>query len=892
MSDRTDQRDERRALMLPKVYDPHDVEGRWYETWVERGYFTADPDSGREPYVIVIPPPNVTGILHMGHALNNTIQDILIRWKSMQGYESLWVPGVDHAGIATQNVVERDLARRNLDRHALGREAFIREVWKWKEHHGDRIITQLKRLGAACDWSRQRFTMDERLSRAVREAFVRLFEKGLIYQGDYIINWCPRCETALSDEEAEHEDVAGKLYYIQYPFKDGGRHLTVATTRPETMLGDTAVAVNPEDDRFRDLVGETIVLPLMDREIPVIADSFVDPEFGTGAVKVTPAHDPNDFDMGRRHDLPNVNVMNPDGTMSEEAGRYRAMDRFACREKVLRDLEEQGLLEKVEDHHHAIGHCYRCHTMVEPYLSNQWFVRMKPLAGPAIEAVRDGRIRILPSRWEKVYFEWMENIRDWCISRQIWWGHRIPIWTCTACSEVFSGLSDPEHCPACGSRDIEREEDVLDTWFSSWLWPFSTLGWPEGGKDLEVFYPTDTLATASEILFFWVARMIMAGLEFMGEIPFDTVLIHGTVRDETGTKMSKSLGNAIDPEEIIDRFGADALRFSLMSMAAQGSDLYLSDEKFHLGRNFANKIWNATRFLLMNLEEIEIDPGRQVEDPGDDLADRWILSRLQKTITDVGASFDGYRFNEASQAVYSFLWHDYCDWYLELIKPVLADREAARREKKAWTAWHVLETTLRLLHPIMPFITEEIWNTIPHEGESISRRPWPGADRSLVDEGAESRMAYIQEVTAALLNIRGEYNIHPSRQAEAHIAAADERDRATVSRYGAYITTLARLDPIHVHDVFEPDFPAGRSVVKGTQVFIPLAGILDVGVEKKRLEKELARLEGLLAKTEAKLSNPEFLKRAPQDVVRREEEKKGSFLEEIEKVRTLLTGLE
>lgn len=878
--------------ILPKVYNPTDVEGKWYAFWMEKEYFKADPDSGKEPYVIVIPPPNVTGILHMGHALNNTIQDILVRWKKMQGFESLWIPGVDHAGIATQNVVERELAKRNLDRHTLGREKFIEEVWKWKEHHGDRIIKQLKRLGAACDWSRERFTMDEGLSKAVREAFVGLFKKGLIYRGNYIINWCPRCETALSDEEAEHREVKGKLYYIHYTFKDGKGGLSVATTRPETMLGDTAVAVNPEDERYSALVGKSLILPLVEREIPVIADSFVDPKFGTGAVKVTPAHDPNDFEMGQRHELPSVNVLNPDGTMSDEAGEFRGQDRFTCRQEVVKALKARGLLEKIEDHEHAVGHCYRCHTMVEPYLSNQWFVKMKPLARPAIEAVRDGRISIQPARWERVYFDWMENIRDWCISRQIWWGHRIPIWNCGSCGSVFSEVVDPERCSFCQSNDIRQEEDVLDTWFSSWLWPFSTLGWPEGGKDLEVFYPTDTLVTASEILFFWVARMIMAGLEFMGDIPFSTVIIHGTVRDETGMKMSKSLGNAIDPEEIIDKFGADALRYSLMSMSAPGSDVYLSDEKFHFGRNFANKIWNASRFLLMNLKDIEI---AGIEGPvglSTELVDRWIMSRLQRTLGLVQDSLGQYRFNEAALAIHGFMWHDYCDWYLELIKPRLTGNDQEDRARKAWLAWYVLEKVLRILHPVMPFITEEIWNTIPHDGNSISHQPWPEPIDTLVDEDAERQMAYIQDISGAILNIRGEYNIHPAKEIEAHISTTIEADREIISLNSEYIKTIARLHSIRVHSIFEPDFPAGRAVVRGTQVAVPLEGIVDLEMERERLTKELIRLRNQLEKTERKLSKTEFLEKAPKDVVRKEREKKKNFLENMRKVTQLLEGLE
>ncbi|MFH1645679.1 MAG: valine--tRNA ligase, partial [Candidatus Omnitrophota bacterium] len=718
---------------LDKAYNPKVVEEKWYKHWEKNGFFNAEVNNDKEPYCIVIPPPNITGILHMGHALNNTIQDILIRYKRMSGFEALWMPGTDHAGIATQNVVERKLAKENINRHDLGREKFVDEIWKWQKEYGGTIIKQLKSLGSSCDWSRERFTMDEGLSEAVLEVFLRLYEKGLIYRGNYIINWCPRCQTALSDEESEHRELDGYLYHIRYPVKDSKDYVIVATTRPETMLGDVAVAVNPKDERYKGLVDKKIVLPILNRELKVIQDDYVDVEFGTGVVKVTPAHDPNDFDMGKRHNLEPICVMNPDGTMNSAAGDYEGMDRFEAREALIEVLKKNKLIEKIEPHKHAVGHCYRCHTVVEPYLSKQWFVKMKPLAEPAIKAVEEGKIKFHPRRWTKVYLEWMYNIRDWCISRQIWWGHRIPVYYCINCKTQNEKLKieneekgiivskiKPEKCPDCGSKDIVQDEDVLDTWFSSWLWPFSTFGWPflansveriadskkhleKQKKELEYFYPTSTLVTAQEIIFFWVARMIMAGFEFCGDLPFKDIYIHGTVRDDTGTKMSKSLGNVIDPIEIIDVYGTDALRFSLISLTSAGQDVFLSKDKFASGRNFANKIWNVSRFLLMNMDKLpEGDLCSFFEKENLSLANRWILSSLYRTLDAVSKSFDSYKFNEGVKLLYDFIWHKYCDWYVEISKDTISE------EGTQLILFKVLEKSLRMLHPVMPFLTEEI----------------------------------------------------------------------------------------------------------------------------------------------------------------------------------------
>jgi valyl-tRNA synthetase len=711
-----------RKDMMPKGYEPNEVEGKWYKYWEDRGLFRAQAISPKEPYCIVIPPPNVTGSLHMGHALNNTLQDILCRYKRMRGYNVLWQPGTDHAGIATQNVVERDLASKGMNRHQVGREKFIELVWEWKEKYGGVILNQLKRLGCSCDWGRERFTMDEGLSRAVREVFVRLYEEGLIYRGDYIINWCPRCRTALADLEVEHEEMESHLFYIRYPFEDQEGSLTVATTRPETLLGDTAVAVNPEDESYRNLDRLTVRLPVLNRPLPVIFDRYVDKEFGSGALKITPAHDVNDFEIGNTHHLERIRVIDEDGRMNELAGPYEGMDRFECREKILDDLKEAGLLEKVEPYRHAVGHCYRCKSMIEPLLSKQWFVKVGPLADKAVEAVKTGRTRILPPNWELVYDEWMKNIKDWCISRQIWWGHRIPAWYCRECGEVIVARENPAKCDKCGSASPVQETDVLDTWFSSALWPFSTLGWPDVTDELRTFYPTTAMVTGFDILFFWVARMMMMGIHFMGDVPFRDVYIHALVRDAHGKKMSKSKGNVIDPLEVMGRFGTDAFRFTLAALAAQGRDIKLAEDRIQGYRHFVNKIWNSARLVLMNLSE-EAEP----EEVDYSLADRWVLSRLHQVCREVAKSLDEYRFNDGANLCYQFVWHEFCDWYLELAKEGLYSAEPSVRGSTLAVLVKVLKTILKLLHPFMPFVTEEIWQRLPDTGESIMATEFPRA---------------------------------------------------------------------------------------------------------------------------------------------------------------------
>ena len=784
--------------VLDKSYDPHQVEDKWYRYWEEHGYFRADEDSEEKAYSIVIPPPNVTGVLHIGHALNNTLQDILVRFKRMEGYNVLWMPGTDHAGIATQNVVEKQLLEEGLDRHSLGREKFIERVWKWKEQSGGTIIGQLKKLGASCDWSRERFTMDEGLSEAVKEVFVRLYQEGLIYRSYYIINWCPRCQTALSDLEVEHHEVSGKLYHLKYPLKESDRFVVVATTRPETMLGDTAVAVNPEDERYRAVIGKKVILPVVNREIPIIADSYVDVEFGTGCLKITPAHDFNDFEIGLKHGLEQIKVIDEAGRMNENAGPYRGMDRFECREKIVEDFERDGVLLRIEDYRHVVGHCYRCKTIVEPNLSLQWFVKTKPLAKTALEAVRERRTRIIPEVWEKTYFEWMENIRDWCVSRQIWWGHRIPAWYCDRCGEVIVDKETPSSCSKCGGGRLTPETDVLDTWFSSALWPFSTLGWPKETKLLKRFYPTSVLVTGFDILFFWVARMMMMGLKFMGDVPFRDVYIHGLVRDERGEKYSKTRGNVVDPLDIIDRFGADALRFTLAALTMPGSDLKLSESRTEGYRHFANKIWNASRFALMNLEKFNIgELTKEVPPDGFSLPDRWIRGRLNNVIRDVRKSLEDYKFNEASNSLYQFIWHEFCDWYLELAKLYLYQEGGEKRQKLTKrTLLEVLDAVLRLLHPFMPFITEEIWQQLPQrkENESIMIAQFPKPDKGYDDESVVDEMGLIIEVISALRNIRGEMNLPPGERIMVLLRTKREEVEKRLRENQSFIQSLALVE--------------------------------------------------------------------------------------------------
>ncbi|HEX9860312.1 MAG TPA: valine--tRNA ligase, partial [Nitrospirota bacterium] len=811
---------------LEKVYEPRAVEDRWYREWIEKRYFHAEPGRGGEPYSIVIPPPNVTGVLHMGHALNNTLQDILARWSRMKGMNVLWMPGTDHAGIATQNVVERQLASEGTTRHAYGRDKFIQRVWQWREESGGTIINQLKRLGASCDWERERFTMDEGLSRAVREVFVRLYEEGLIYRGDYIINWCPRCMTALSDLEVEYEEKAGKLYFLKYPLADGAGSITVATTRPETMLGDTAVAVNPDDERYKQYIGKKIMLPIAKREIPVVADAYVDPAFGTGAVKITPAHDPNDFEIGIRHNLPRIRVMNDDGTMSAEAGKYAGEDRFSCRSKLLLELDQGGFLAKMDEYMHSVGHCYRCKTVVEPSVSKQWFVSMKPLAKPAIQAVKDGEVRIIPKGWENTYYDWMNNIRDWCISRQIWWGHRIPAWHCQECGEITVTREDPVVCGKCGSRNIARDPDVLDTWFSSALWPFSTMGWPDETPELRMYYPTKVLVTAFDILFFWVARMIMMGIKVMGEPPFSDVYIHALVRDAEGQKMSKSKGNVIDPLLMIDKFGTDAFRFTMAAMAAQGRDVKLSEERIEGYRNFCNKIWNAARFMHMNLGGFEA--GALVKEGLATLPDRWIVSRMNAVAGNVEKALSEYRFNDAAGELYQFMWHEYCDWYLELIKPVLYGEDSGAKEATLNCAMNVLERTLRMLHPFMPFITEEVWQSLPLKGraDSVMIAEYPRMDAALEDQEAEEGIGVLMDIITGLRNIRGEMNINPSVEMPAKIRVLKPESEGLIIENSGYIVRLARCRDFEASVDLDRPRKSAVAVTPEAEIYVPFEGLV------------------------------------------------------------------
>jgi valyl-tRNA synthetase len=894
---------------LPKAYDPKSVEEKWYAFWLEKNYFHADENADRNPFSIVIPPPNVTGSLHIGHALNGTLQDILVRWMRMSGRNALWVPGTDHAGIATQNVVERQLAKDNVDRHALGRERFVEKVWEWKKEYGNRIINQLKRMGDSCDWQRERFTMDEGLSRAVREVFVTLYEEGLIYRGERLINWCPRCHTALSDIEVEHEDEKGKLYHLSYPLShDHTIRLTVATTRPETMLGDTAVAVHPLDPRYKDLIGKTVDLPLTDRKIPIIGDSIlVDLEFGTGAVKVTPAHDFNDAEAGQRQtpNLPRIKMLDekaeilPDipDVLPEVQRHIAGKPAKKARGMIVELLQARGLLVKTEDHAHSVGKCYRCRSVVEPYLSPQWFVKTRPLAEPAIQVVEDGRVRIVPKGWENTYFEWMRNIKDWCISRQIWWGHRIPAWYCDDCGSITVSRSDAASCATCGSAKIRQETDVLDTWFSSALWPFSTLGWPDKTKELALYYPTSVLITSFDIIFFWVARMIMMGLYFMKDVPFRDVYIHALVRDAEGQKMSKSKGNVIDPLVMIDQYGTDAFRFTLAAFAAQGRDIKMSTERIEGYRNFANKIWNASRFVMMNLEE-DFSPTATLMTNETSLADRWILSRLNSVTKEVQTSLQEYRFNDAASALYHFIWHEYCDWYLELSKPALNLEKGSAERKAAQTVLaHVLETSLRLLHPIMPFITEEIWQTLPddvrngHAGiktESIMVAAYPASDETLINAGIDQDMRMVMDLILAIRNIRGEMNIAPSVQIKAIVKVESEELGRHLEKTAGYVRTLARLSELRIGAKEQKPAAAATGVIKGAELYVPLEGILDLAQERDRLQKEIARISKDIDTFSRKLSNRDFVDKAPKAVVEKDTAKLAEFTAKREKLEQSL----
>lgn len=871
------------AKQLDKTYDPKQFEDRLYRFWNENGYFKAEPDSGKKPYTIVIPPPNITGQLHMGHALDNTLQDILIRWKRMQGYAALWIPGTDHASIATEAKIVAAMKEEGLTKEDVGREGFLKRAWDWRAKYGGRIVEQLKTLGSSCDWSRERFTLDEGCSRAVNEVFVNLYEKGLIYRGERIINWCPNCCTSISDAEVEYEEQAGHFWHLRYPFKDGSGYLELATTRPETMMGDTAVAVNPADERYKAFVGKTLVLPLMNREIPVVADDYVDMEFGTGVVKITPAHDPNDFEVGLRHDLPIINVMTDDGHINENGGRYCGMDLMTARKAVVEDLEQGGFLVKTEDHVHNVGTCYRCGTTVEPRVSKQWFVKMRPLAGPAIDAVKRGDTKFVPERFEKIYFHWMENIKDWCISRQLWWGHRIPAYYCQDCGEMTVSKTAVKTCPKCGGSRLEQDPDTLDTWFSSALWPFSTLGWPDKTADLDYFYPTSTLVTGYDIIFFWVARMIFSAVEHTGKAPFDTVLIHGLVRDAQGRKMSKSLGNGIDPMEVIDEFGADALRLTLVTGNSPGNDQRYIPEKVTASRNFANKIWNAARFILMNLSDELTTPELPKELQAED---KWVLSKYNTLVREVNQNMEKFELGVAVQKLYDFIWDILCDWYIELTKARLnAGGEASLSAQKVLV--YVMSNTLKLLHPFMPFITEEIWQALPHDGESIMIAKYPEYDEALSFAAEETEFERVMTAIRAIRNARAEKNIPPSKKAAVYV----ETEYAdTFQNAAAFFERLAGASGL----VVGKDFELGSTmqvVTESARIFIPMGELIDVQKERERLNKEKADCEKEIAFFEGKLSNEKFVSRAPEAVVNQERQKLQKANERLQKILESIQAL-
>ncbi|MGE5315601.1 MAG: valine--tRNA ligase [Acidobacteriota bacterium] len=896
---------------LSKTYSPQDVEDRIYRYWESHNLFHATVNPDKQPYTIAIPPPNITGILTMGHVLNNSLQDAFVRWKRMQGYEACWIPGTDHAGIATQHVVEKSLRAQGIERREIGREEFLKRVWAWKDQYGGTIIRQLRKLGTSCDWERERFTMDEGLSKAVQEVFIRLYDKGLIYRGKYIVNWCPKDHTALSDDEVNYVESGGHLWFINYPIEgESDAFIQVATTRPETMLGDTAIAVNPKDERYAHLIGRSAVIPMAGRAIRIIADDYVEASFGTGAVKVTPAHDPNDYQMGIRHGLEQMIVMDTSGKMNLNVPKkYQGMDRYECRRELLRDLEKAGLLVKTENHTHNVGHCYRCDTVIEPYLSDQWFVKMAPLAEPALKVVEEGQIKFYPERWTKVYEHWMTNIRDWCISRQLWWGHRIPAYYLPDGSVVVARSSEEalekarQADPGITLSDLRQEEDVLDTWFSSWLWPFSILNWPEENEDLKYFYPTDTLVTGPDIIFFWVARMIMAGLEFRGEIPFKHVYFTSIIRDAQGRKMSKSLGNSPDPLDVIATYGADALRFTVLYLAPLGQDVMYSNEKCEMGRNFANKIWNAGRFLLMNRDAIDAELGASAEKhaaaalnaPAEDIADRWILSRFHSTVKELTSSMENFRINDAVKTIYDFLWHDFCDWYVEFAKNRIASSaDPAEKEAIIARALSIYEETLKLLHPFMPFITEEIWQGLAERasGESIMVSPLPTLNEAMIDAEAERSMEFLQNVISAVRTIRNEMNLPPSKAVDIAISCTDEAKMSVLTSNVTAIQKMTRSERVTAGiGLAKPGYSAS-AVVSGQEVFVPLKGLIDIDVERTRLEKEIARLEGQLKGVTAKLSNESFVSKAPADVLRKEHDKRANFSETIEKLKASLGQLQ
>ncbi|NMM52190.1 valine--tRNA ligase [Paenibacillus aquistagni] len=884
--------DNQEQLSMPTTYDPKAAEQKWYDYWMQGGYFQAGRNKDAEPFTIVIPPPNVTGMLHIGHALDFTLQDIIIRSKRMQGYDALWLPGTDHAGIATQSRVEATLREEGISRYDLGREQFLEKVWEWKDTYANRIRSQWEKMGLSLDYSRERFTLDEGLSSAVREVFVKLYEKGLIYRGKYIINWDPAARTALSDIEVEYKEVQGALYHLKYPLADGSGSITVATTRPETMLGDTAVAVHPKDERYQHMIGKTLLLPIVNREIPIIADEYVDKEFGSGAVKITPAHDPNDFEVGLRHNLPQILVMDESGKMNDQAGPYEGLDRFEARKKVVADLKEQGVLIQIEEHVHQVGHSERSGAVVEPYLSTQWFVKMKPLAERAIEAQKSGKgVNFVPDRFEKIYLNWIENVRDWVISRQLWWGHRIPAWHCQDCGHINVASEDVAACSSCGSHNLQQDNDVLDTWFSSALWPFSTLGWPDtDNEDFKRYYPTNVLVTGYDIIYFWAARMIFTALEFTDQIPFKDILLHGLVRDADGKKMSKSLGNGVDPLEVIDQYGADALRYMISTSSTPGQDLRFRWEKVEQARNFANKIWNASRFALMNLQgftHADIDITGELG-----TADRWILHRLNETTRDVTRMLDAYEFGETGRLLYNFIWDDLCDWYIEFAKLSLYGQDEVQKKQTKSVLAYVLDRTMRLIHPFMPYISEEIWQHLPHEGETVTLAAWPTYDEKLEAAGAVAEMNLLMDMIRAVRNIRAEVNVPMSKKVELMVKPADENTYNNMKRNIEFIERFCGTSKLDIDLVIEAPSKAMSAMVTGAELYLPLAGLIDIEQEIARLNKEMEHLNKEVERVEKKLSNEGFMAKAPEKVVAEERAKMNDYSDKRDKVKARIQELQ
>lgn len=880
---------------LAKTYDPKDIEDRRYQEWIKNNYFHAEVDKSKKPFTIVMPPPNITGQLHMGHALDNTMQDILIRFKRMEGYNALWQPGTDHASIATEVKIIEQLKEEGIDKEELGRERFLERAWQWKDEYGGRIISQLKKLGSSCDWERERFTMDEGCSEAVNEVFVKLYKEGYIYKGSRIINWCPVCQTSISDAEVEHEEQAGHFWHIKYPIVDSDEFATIATTRPETMLGDTAVAVHPEDERYKHLIGKKVILPLVNKEIPIIADSYVDKEFGTGVVKITPAHDPNDFEVGKRHNLPEINIMNDDATINEQGGKYVGMDRYQARKQIVKDLDELGLLVKIEEHRHNVGTHDRCHATVEPIMKQQWFVKMDELIKPAIEAVKTGDVQFVPDRFDKTYFNWTDNIRDWCISRQLWWGHRIPAYYCDGCGEIIVDKEEPSRCPICGSTNLRQDEDTLDTWFSSALWPFSTLGWPGKTEDLDYFYPTDVLVTGYDIIFFWVVRMVFSGYAHMGEKPFSKVLIHGLVRDSQGRKMSKSLGNGIDPLEVIDKYGADALRFTLITGNAPGNDMRFYWERVESSRNFANKVWNASRFIMMNLEKAKIS--ETIDESLLTLADKWILSKANALVKEATDNMDSFELGIAVGKIYDFIWEEFCDWYIEMVKPRLYSETDESKAAALWTLNKVLTTSLKLLHPYMPFITEEIFCTLQEmtgivEAKSIMIAKWPEYKKEYSFDKEEEAVEMIKTAVKGIRNVRTDMNVAPSRKAKVIVVSDNDKIRNIFTESQIFFGTLGFASEVLVQkDKAGVPEDAVSTVIPGAVIYIPFADLVDIDKEIERLTKEKERLTGELKRVNGMLANENFVKKAPESKIEEEKAKLANYNDMMKQVRERLEQL-